>query len=157
MSDKASNLDRLYVSYTGIVGFNDDHPEVKEMIDIEDALKCFKVFINEAIKPFMINELEKDSTIPFSVKKRYSDFMELKLDKYIDEYINAHEYDYWSNETRWYSKCIELVESDLIKLLNTKVKDSVSPEFLEWTRKYYGEGNEYKYLFSFEKYLKGLE
>ena len=153
MSDKAKKLNRLYVSYTFIAGFNDNPSKA----DIEDALKCFKVFINEAIKPSMITEIDRDSTIPFSVQKRYSDFLEFKLNEYIDEYINSHEYNYWRNETRWYSKCIELVKSDLTKLLNTKVKDSVSPECLKWIHKYYGEDNEYKYLFSFEKYLKGLE
>ena len=153
MSDKAKKLNRLYVSYTVIAGFNDNPSKA----DIEDALKCFKLFINKAIKLPMIDEIDKDSTIPFIVKKRYSDFMEFKLNEYIDEYINSHEYNYWCNETRWYSKCIELVESDLIKLLNAKVKDSVSPECLKWIHKYYGEDNEYIYLFSFEKYLKGLE
>ena len=145
-------LERLYFEYKSECISSEYCPESVEYAKIK-----FNKFIIETMRSYMKDILDSEVELPISTKNRYKDFVSTRFNEYIDEYVNINKNYRLGRDTFCCKEFIEIIKSDFISFLNMKLKQSISPTLLNRLSKYYPDCDMYKFLFSVEKYIKGLE
>ena len=145
-------LERLYYEYKFECISSEYNSKSVEYVKIK-----LNKFIIETMRSYMKDILDSEVQLPISTKNRYKDFVSTRFNEYIDEYVNINKNYRLGRHTYYYKEFIEIIKSDFISFLNMKLKQSISPTLLNRLSKYYPDGDMYKFLFSVEQYIKGLE